>query len=124
MKNSTTRLIAILATALFAGPAPAGPSGQLGILDLSANGGINPATGAPWATGDTYRFAFITSASTTAESSDITTYNTWVQGLADASSLNIGTAQGVTWNVIGSTDTVDARDNTSTNPEEDGTGEL
>ncbi len=91
--------------------------GELGILDLTANGGINPATGAPWALGDQYRFAFHTSASRTAESADIADYNLWVQGLADATTAyDIGADEGVTWKVIGSTDAVDARDNTSTNP--------
>jgi len=91
--------------------------GELGILDLTANGGINPATGAPWALGDQYRFAFHTSEKTTAVSADITTYNAWVQGLADAAGLGAAT-----WKAIGSTDTVDARDNTSTNPTVDGSG--
>ena len=42
-------------------PAPVSAGGELtselGILDLTANGGINPATGAAWASGDTYRLA-------------------------------------------------------------------
>ena len=97
---------------------------QLGILDLDANGGINPATGNPWQGGDTYRFAFTSSGTTQATSSDINYYNTFVQDLANASPLNIGAAQGVTWNVIGSTETVDARDNTSTNIAVYGTGEA
>ena len=32
---------------------------QLGILDLTANGGTNPSTGAAWKDGDTYRLVFI-----------------------------------------------------------------
>nr|NIP27838.1 hypothetical protein [Phycisphaerae bacterium]NIR65910.1 hypothetical protein [candidate division Zixibacteria bacterium]NIP55443.1 hypothetical protein [Phycisphaerae bacterium]NIS54151.1 hypothetical protein [Phycisphaerae bacterium]NIU10520.1 hypothetical protein [Phycisphaerae bacterium] len=100
-------------------------AGQLGILNLTANGGINPATSAPWAEGDTYRFAFFTSATTDAVSADISTYNAWVQGLADATTVyNIGSVFGATWKVIGSTDAVDARDNTSTNPGVNGTGEA
>ncbi|PXA03381.1 hypothetical protein DDZ13_11840 [Coraliomargarita sinensis] len=94
--------------------------GELGILDTS---GINPATEEAWQVGDTYRFVFVGSEDRTAESTDITVYNDWAQGLADASALNIGSAQGVTWNIIGSTSSVDARDNTSTNPNTDGTGE-
>ena len=94
------------------------------ILDIDANGGINPATGAPWAAGDTYRFAFTSSALTTATSSDINTYNAFVQGLADASPLGIGAADGATWNVIASTANDDARDNTSTHIAVDGTGEA
>ncbi len=97
---------------------------ELGILDLTANGGINPATGAPWAEGDTYRFAFFTSVGRTAESADIADYNAWVQGLANATSVyDIGANEGVTWKVIASTSAIDARDNTSTNPGVDGTGE-
>ncbi len=94
-------------------------AGQLGILDLTANGGINQATGNPWKLGDRYRLAFITSTDSFPASSNITTYNAEVQALANASSLNLSPA---TWNVIGSTTTVDARDNTSTNPFVNGTG--
>ena len=96
------------------------PTCQLGILDLSANGGINPATGAAWAIGDKYRLAFVTRATTQATSTDIATYNTFVQNVANSSTLNLS---GATWKVIGSTATVDARDNTSTNPTANGTGE-
>ena len=103
--------LAAVAMAVFAGSAQAAPEGELGILTPGTLAGNNPATGVPWANGDTYRFVFITSTMQGAESSDITTYNALVQGLADAAGLG-----GATWNVIGSTATVDARDNTSTNP--------
>jgi hypothetical protein len=99
---------------------------ELGILDLDANGGINPATGNPWQAGDTYRFVFSSSEvypSDITSSDTIATYNNWIQGLADASSLRIGTAEGVTWNALVSTASVNARDNTSTNPNTDGDGE-
>lgn len=98
--------------------------GQLGILNHTMLNGFsnNPATFQRWKAGDTYRLVFQTSAKTTAESSSIHIYNAWAQGLANASPLNIGSARGVTWKVIGSTDTVDARDNTSTNPGINGTG--
>lgn len=85
---------------------------ELGILDLSANGGINPATGVAWADGDTYRLAFVTRSSFTASSTLIGDYNNFVQGVANSSSLGLGSA---TWKVIGATDTVDARTNTGTN---------
>ena len=85
---------------------------ELGVLDLSANGGINPATGAPWQAGDTYRLTFITRPTFTATSTNIDDYNVFVQGVANGSSLGLGSA---TWKVIGSTDTVDARTNTGTN---------
>jgi hypothetical protein len=94
---------------------------QLGVLKLSTNGWINPATGNVWAIGDKYRLAFVTRATTQATSTDIATYNTFVQGVANTSTLNLGSA---TWKVIGSTATVDARDNTSTNPLWNGTGEA
>ncbi|MCH7228481.1 sialate O-acetylesterase [Haloferula sp. A504] len=89
--------------------------GELGILDVTANGGINPATGAAWAAGDTYRLAFVTSATSDAISTDISTYNSFVQGLADAAGLG-----DATWKAIGSTPSVDARDNTGTHPGVDG----
>ena len=108
--------------AVLAGLAQADPfKGELGILDVTGN---NPATGAPWAPGDTYRFAFYTSGKITAESADISTYNAFIQGLANATGVyDIGASDGVTWNVIGSTADVDARDNTSTNSSVNGTGE-
>jgi len=111
-------MLASVVMVFLAGTAQAVPlKGQLGILDMGANGGVNPATGVPWAEGDQYRFAFHTSERTTAQSSDISTYNAWVQGLADTSTAyNIGANDGATWKAIGSTDTVDARDNTATNP--------
>jgi hypothetical protein len=58
-----------------------------------------------------YRLAFITSANHDALSTDITVYNAWIQSLATAAGL-----PGNDWRVIGSTDDVDARDNTGTNP--------
>jgi len=106
------------ALALLTAPlAHSAGTGQLGILDTS---GINPTTSSAWQVGDTYRFVFVGSVDRDAQSTDISVYNTWAQDLANASSLNIGASQGVTWNIIGSTSSVDARDNTSTNT---GTGE-
>jgi hypothetical protein len=64
-----------------------------------------------------YRLVFITSANHDALSTDITVYNAWVQSLATAAGL-----PGNDWRVIGSTDDVDARDNTGTNPLVDGVG--
>ena len=87
--------------------------GELGILDLEANGGINPATGVAWKAGDKYRFAFITSGTTLANSTDIATYNTFVQNQAAASTSfsNLGDA---TWKVIGATATTTVFTNTGT----------
>ena len=119
----TILTLAAVAMALFAVSAHAAQlQGQLGILTPDTLAGNNPATGAPWAPGDQYRFVFHTSAKTTAESADISTYNAWVQGLANLSPLNIGADDGATWKAIGSTDTVDARDNTATNPTVNGSG--
>lgn len=101
----------LFALALAATSANAAIIGQLGILDDTANGGINPATGAAWAPGDTYRLIFLSSETTSTTSSDISTYNSTVQGWANAAGLG-----GATWNVVGSTGAVDARDNTGTNP--------
>ena len=114
----TVLTLAAVVMAVFAGPAQAGPlESELGILTPDTLAGNNPATGAPWAVGDQYRFAFHTSAKTTAESADIATYNAWVQGLANATTVyDIGADEGVTWKAIGSTNAVDARENTSTNP--------
>ncbi len=86
--------------------------GELGILDLTANDGINPATGNLWQAGDTYRLVFVTSESFTATSTNIDDYNGFVQSVANDSSLGLGDA---TWKVIGATDLVDARTNTGTN---------
>ncbi len=75
--------------------------GELGVLDSST--GLSP--------GDQYRLAFVGSVHHDAVSDDIAVYNTFMQGLASAAGLG-----GTTWNVIGSTADVDARDNTGTNP--------
>ena len=121
----TKHACVLVAALLFAtGSAHAVLTTELGILDLSANGGINPATGSPWQAGDTYRFAFTSSELTNATSSDINYYNTFVQDLANTSPLNIGAAQGVSWKAIASTITIDARDNTSTNIAVNGPGET
>lgn len=102
----------VLFTASLTMNANASLIGQLGVLDPAiANGGINPATGLAWAQGDTYRLVFITSTSRDATSTNIADYNSFVQGVANTAGLG-----SVTWTAIGSTATVDARDNTNTNP--------
>ncbi|MCF7954382.1 MAG: hypothetical protein K9M75_01135 [Phycisphaerae bacterium] len=114
-------LLTVLAIVALSAVSASGANvvGQFGILDVTANGGINPATGQAWQVGDTYRLIFVTSSGTQATSTDIATYNAFVQGLADAAGLG-----DASWNVVGSTAAVDARDNTLTNPELDGTGEA
>jgi len=117
MKRIAT--IALAVTFLLgAGAAQADVMGELGLLDVS---GTNPATGAPWAPGDQYRFAFVVSAANPLDPNDktIDDFNSHVQSVADGSSLNLS---GATWKVLGSTATVDARDNTSTNPNVQGAG--
>ena len=115
MKLRTALSLAALGLAVTT--AHAAVIGQLGILDDTANGGINPATGAAWAPGDTYRLVFVTSTTRDGTSANIADYNTFVQSAAASAGYG-----GVTWNMIGSTLTVDARDNTGTNPGTDGTG--
>ena len=117
-RTRTVLTLAAVAVAILAGAAQAGAlAGEIGILTPDTLAGNNPATGAPWAVGDQYRFAFHTSESRTAQETDIELYNTWVQDLANATTVyDIGADEGVTWKVIGSTSAVDARDNTSTNP--------
>jgi hypothetical protein len=66
--------------------------------------------------GDTYQLVFVTSARRDATSSDIGTYNAFVQAAANAAGIGIGaTAPGfsgnISWRAIGSTATVNARDN-------------
>jgi hypothetical protein len=89
---------------------------ELGILDLTANDGINPATRKPWKVGDQYRLAFVSSVGTRTESSALSIYDAFLKKLA--AGVNIGG----TWKVIGSSDAVDARDHTGTNPEKNGFG--
>lgn len=103
--------IVMAAIGLLGATADAALVGQLGILDLDANAGINPATGSPWQAGDQYRFAFVSSTTRDATSTSIADYNTFVQNAANASSLNLS---GASWKVIASTEAVNARVNTST----------
>lgn len=123
-KSFTAKLFAAAMSAALLGSAAnaAVLTSELGLLDLAANSGINPATGAAWQAGDTYRFAFVTSGTTTADSTDIATYNAFVQNAANNGSVT--ELAGATWKALGSTATVDARDNTSTNTSTDGTGEA
>ncbi|MBM3954775.1 MAG: hypothetical protein FJ309_09200 [Planctomycetes bacterium] len=58
--------------------------------------------------GDRFRFLFVTAGTTTATSSAIGDYNTFVQTQAGGATSN---GSIVTWKAIGSTATVDARDN-------------
>ncbi len=64
--------------------------------------------------GDKYRLVFVTSTTRDATSTDIAEYNAFVTTLAAA--VPELASLGTTWKAIGSTLTVDARDNTDTNP--------
>ena len=81
----------------------------------------NPATGLPWQGNDFYRYVFVTSSQRNAASNNIADYNAFVQSVAQSLSLGLGA---VGWKVIGSTGTVDARDNTETNPLVNGLGQA
>jgi hypothetical protein len=72
--------------------------------------GLNP--------GDQYRLAFVTSFADQATSSNIADYNIFVTNVAHGVSQL--SALGTTWTAIVSTQTVDARDNTGTNPSSTG----
>jgi len=129
MKHFATIGLAVMFM-LGAGAANAAVIGELGILQDTANGGTNPATGNPWIPGDLYRLAFITSTRIDSTSYDVNTYNTQVQTAADNGMAGLGNA---TWKAIISTrddpdttgvdETVDARDNTNTNPDVDPTNQ-
>jgi hypothetical protein len=70
--------------------------------------------------GNQYRLAFVTSAERNGASTLIDSYNAFVTNVANtqAALASLGT----TWKAIASTATVDARDNTGTNPVVDGVG--
>ena len=88
---------------------------QHGILLLTANGGINPATGWAWEYGDEYRLVFATSTGINATSANIADYDTFVQNAANASTLGgVGVLGSVTWKALVSTPTVAANANTGT----------
>ena len=68
--------------------------------------------------GSNYRLAFLTTGAITAASSNIDTYNNFVTSQANAQA-ELATL-GADWFAIGSTSSVDARDNTGTNPSSTG----
>ena len=104
MKN--TRVIGVVIASMLFGLASAAPAMAIVTVppDLSV--------------GAQYRLAFVTSTARNASSSDIADYNLFVTMAANrVPELN---ALGTTWTAIGSTATVDARDNTGTNPSSTG----
>ena len=74
-------------------PAPAGAV-------LTAPAGLLP--------GDTFQYVFVTSGTTTATSTDIATYDAFVQSAAVAAGLDFYAGSPVTWLVLGSTAAVSA----------------
>lgn len=64
--------------------------------------------------GDQYRLVFVTSGTIDGTSTDISVYNNFVTNAANSDPALA--ALGTTWSAIASTATVDARDNTNTNP--------
>src|SRR5436853_1072771 len=58
--------------------------------------------------GDHFRLVFVTSTSFKVQSSDITVYDNFVSGVAATAGLNSYNGSPVTWQVLGSTQTVDA----------------
>jgi len=105
MKHLFSSILALCMTA-------ASQAAVVTALDMTTNGGINPATGVAWQTGDTYRLVFVTSTTTDATSTSIATYNTFVNNVADTSTIpTLGT---VNWSAIVSTAAVNANTNTGT----------
>jgi hypothetical protein len=98
----------------FANPARAGTICGIGILQDTANGGINPVTGNPWQVGDQYRLAFVTSGTRNATSPDIADYDAFVQSAAAAAGMGAAT-----WRCVGqSINNPDAKENTATGSED------
>ena len=94
----------------FVNPARAGTICEIGILQDTANGGINPVTGNPWQVGDQYRLAFVTGRTSNATSPDISDYDAFVQSAATAAGMGAAT-----WRCVGqSVNNPDARENTGT----------
>ena len=91
----TLGAVALVVGCLIGNAASAGQ-----IISLSTPAGLNP--------GDTFRFAFVTAGTINAASSDINVYNTFVN--TESAGATYGGAV-ISWKAIGSTATVNARDN-------------
>lgn len=111
-------IVSLLFSFAWMGIAGAQLSSQLGVLDLTANGGINPNTGVAWVAGDQYRLAFHTANKFEADNTDITTYNTIVTTEANLNAALTGS----TWKAMITTETVNVKDNTGTADQTDGAG--
>ena len=64
--------------------------------------------------GDSFRLLFISTSDRDASSSDIAVYNTFIQNLVDTNGHDDIKAHSATFRMLGSTEDVDARDNTGT----------
>jgi hypothetical protein len=95
--TSPAVLLAVVAALLAAGPVTTASGGG---ITLATPSGLNP--------GDKFRFVYVTSGSLQPDSSDIETYNTFVNTQAYDANYADGT---VLWKAIASTPTVNARDN-------------
>ena len=98
-------------------------AGQYGILDVTANGGINPNTGVPWVAGDQYRLAFWTANKFDAMSPDPAIHNARVTAQANLSNLGNGSISTSTgWTALITTTTTSVQENTGTGDLTDGPG--
>lgn len=92
MKIKNQLLLTGLAMAGFALTAPTANAALTAlVLDLTANGGINPNTGVAWAAGDTYRLAFHTAGTFSSESNNLQDYHDFVTAQAHQNSALAGT---------------------------------
>ena len=82
---------------------------ESGVIEVPATFGLAPAG---LSAGDRFRLIFITSQTRTAESADIDDYNRWVQGVVARNGHADLLPYGGLVKVIGSTASVDARENT------------
>ncbi len=103
MHTPVTRRLATLALFGFALLGIA-TSGQAGLI-LQTPEGLTP--------GETFRFVFVTDDTTNAESTNISTYDAFVQADAGGATYN---GVEVAWQAIGSTSSVSAIDHIGTNP--------
>jgi hypothetical protein len=94
LASAALRVVMAVALVGMASQASATP------ISLGTPSGLNP--------GDTFRFLFVTSGTIDATASDIATYNDFVQAQAGGATYDGVT---VNWKAIGSTATVEARDN-------------
>mgnify|MGYP005849398903 CR=1 FL=1 len=116
MKNSTTSLILASAWATACGFTHATLVSQFGVLDLTANGGINPNTGVAWAEGDQYRLAFHTADGTPATSNDPAFYDNFATSQAQQNPLLAGSTGWTALLYVNTDGSVNQADSPVSNP--------